>query len=333
MPEQRDYFISYTQADREWAEWIDEVLKQAGYTTHIQSVDMPPGTDFVRKMEEAIDQSRQLLAVLSPDYLKSHFATQERTAFLAQKRSVIPVRVRECEPPALLRAVVYVDLVGMTRGDEARDELLAGIRSSPAMVRPRRWPRFALFAAVAVAAFLGVLPIAFRSTPEVYRLRVEALTPAGTAATGARLTLSTGGEINQTANGWEAVIPRSALPANRQVTLRAELPSAFLRGEATVGLDSVASIPVTIRLHANRTARVRGTVIDANGTALAGVRISVDGHAEYAVTGDNGEFDLSAHAADGQTIRIRARHGRLGEESMEVLAGDFQVQVVLSQTP
>jgi hypothetical protein len=32
-----EFFISYTQADRPWAEWIAWILEQAGYKTRIQA--------------------------------------------------------------------------------------------------------------------------------------------------------------------------------------------------------------------------------------------------------------------------------------------------------
>ena len=38
-PTQVDFFISYTQSDRVWAEWIGWELEQAGYTTMVQSWD------------------------------------------------------------------------------------------------------------------------------------------------------------------------------------------------------------------------------------------------------------------------------------------------------
>jgi hypothetical protein len=40
---QRDFFVSYTQTDRAWAEWLAWELEAAGYTTVLQAWDMPPG--------------------------------------------------------------------------------------------------------------------------------------------------------------------------------------------------------------------------------------------------------------------------------------------------
>jgi hypothetical protein len=55
-----DFFISYTQADRPWAEWIDWVLRSAGYTT--QPGDFRPGQSFVIEMHRAAAGSDRTIA-------------------------------------------------------------------------------------------------------------------------------------------------------------------------------------------------------------------------------------------------------------------------------
>jgi hypothetical protein len=61
-----DFFISYTQADRPWAEWIAWVLEEAGQTTMIQAWDFRPGGNFVVEMQRAAVGSDRTIAVLSP---------------------------------------------------------------------------------------------------------------------------------------------------------------------------------------------------------------------------------------------------------------------------
>ena len=104
-----DFFISYTQADRAWAEWIGRQLEQAGYTVILQAWDFLPGTDWVHQMHTAVQRAERTLAVLSPAYLESsEFGeTEWRAAFAAdpsgEGRRLIPVRVRECQPEGLLK--------------------------------------------------------------------------------------------------------------------------------------------------------------------------------------------------------------------------------------
>lgn len=75
--EHRDFFISYTGSDRQWAEWIAWQLEEAGYTLFIQAWDFRPGSNFVAEMERATTRAERTLLVLSPAYLLSDFAFSE----------------------------------------------------------------------------------------------------------------------------------------------------------------------------------------------------------------------------------------------------------------
>jgi tetratricopeptide (TPR) repeat protein len=139
-----DFFISYTQADRAWAEWIAWVLEEAGYTTKNQAWDFRPGTNFVVEMDNAASEAERTLVVLSPDYLKSGFGKAEWTAAFArdptgEKGLLLPVRVRKLDLEGLLGQVVYIDLV---EADEAaaREKLLAGLALGRA--KPSKPPAF-----------------------------------------------------------------------------------------------------------------------------------------------------------------------------------------------
>jgi TIR domain-containing protein/NACHT domain-containing protein len=130
----KDFFISYNKADRDLAIWIDQQLRDAGYTTTIQATDMPPGSAFVHEMDKAVEENEGLIAVLSPNYLESPYCESEWQAFYqkdpnGEKRALILVRVRECQPKGLLAQRVYIDLVGKD-GAEAKRILLDGVKSA-----------------------------------------------------------------------------------------------------------------------------------------------------------------------------------------------------------
>lgn len=135
-----DFFISYTSADRSWAEWIAWQLEQEGYTTVIQAWDFQPGSNFVLEMDRAAKTAERTVAVLSPDYFNSGFTPSEWAAAFrrdpgGEQRLLIPVRVRACHVEGLLGQVVYLDLVGYDE-QEARKRLLAGMprkRAKPSL--------------------------------------------------------------------------------------------------------------------------------------------------------------------------------------------------------
>ncbi len=139
----KDFFISYTSADRSWAEWIAWQLEEAKHTVVIQAWDFRPGGNFALDMKQAAAECERTIAVLSPDYLNSLYAQAEWAAAFAQdptgaKKLLLPVRVRECELKGLDAPIVYIDLIGATE-DVARDRLLKGAnreRAKPATEPP-----------------------------------------------------------------------------------------------------------------------------------------------------------------------------------------------------
>lgn len=112
----KDFFISYTSKDVDWAIWVSKILEENQYSTVLQAKDFRPGSNFVHEMLQAVE-ARQTIAIYSVDYFASAFATSEWTAAFQSdptgaKRAIIPIRVKPCEPPKLLKPIVYVDLVG-----------------------------------------------------------------------------------------------------------------------------------------------------------------------------------------------------------------------------
>lgn len=158
-PKKKDFFISYTGVDEPWAEWIAWELEEAGYTTELQAWDIVPGLDFGVWIHRALSEANRLIAVLSPDYMKSQFCIAELSNMWANdpagaKHLVIPVRVRECRPEGLLRARVYIDLVGLDE-EQAKHRLLKQIEDVKARrAKPAERPLFP----DAGAPFPGAMP-------------------------------------------------------------------------------------------------------------------------------------------------------------------------------
>ena len=136
----KDFFVSYNRADRHWAEWVAWQLEEAGHRVVIQAWDFRPGENFVLNMHRAAEECERTIALLSPNYLQSMYTQPEWAAAFSndptgEKGLLLPVRVRECEPAGLLRAVAYIDLVGLEEA-QAREVLCEGLerkRAKPAV--------------------------------------------------------------------------------------------------------------------------------------------------------------------------------------------------------
>ena len=123
-----DFVVSYTQADRAWAEWIAWQLEEAGHRVLVQAWDFVPGTNWIQSMEAGVTKAERTIAVLSPAYLSSVYGAAEWQAAWADdptggQRKLLVVRVAECERPGLLKGVVGVDLF-----DRAEAEAKARLR-------------------------------------------------------------------------------------------------------------------------------------------------------------------------------------------------------------
>jgi hypothetical protein len=139
-----DFFVSYTSADRAWAEWIGYVLEEEGFSVVIQAWDFRPGSNFVLEMQKAATEADRTIMVLSPDYLKSQFASPEWAAAFAQdsrglERKLVPIMVRSCSPPGLLTPLVHIAMIDEDE-DSARESLINGINAKRA--KPTRRPVF-----------------------------------------------------------------------------------------------------------------------------------------------------------------------------------------------
>jgi hypothetical protein len=148
------FFVSYTQADRPWAEWVAWQLEEDGCRVLIQAWDMVPGSNWAHRMQEGVRRASRTVAVLSAAYADSVFATAEREAAwrgdpLGEQRKLVVFRVADCERPGLLSGVVSVDLFGVGKaaarrlsGPRSAARSLAGPSLRPSRVsRPRRRQR------------------------------------------------------------------------------------------------------------------------------------------------------------------------------------------------
>ena len=113
-----DFFISYTQADRAWAEWIAWVLEEDGFRVLVQAWDFVPGSNWVLEMQSGARDASRTIAVLSDAWTSVYGGAEWQAAWAndpdGKGRKLLAVRVSACDRPGLLAGVVGVDLFGLT---------------------------------------------------------------------------------------------------------------------------------------------------------------------------------------------------------------------------
>ncbi|MCK9930248.1 toll/interleukin-1 receptor domain-containing protein [Frankia sp. Mgl5] len=142
-----DFFVSYTQPDRPWAEWIAWTLEDIGYRVLIQAWDFTPGSNWVQGMDQGVAAAARTIAVLSAAYTRSVYGAAEWHAAWASDptgatRKLLVTRVEDCLRPGLLGQVVSLDLFGIPQ-DTVRTDLLrtaelavSGGQAKPATALP-----------------------------------------------------------------------------------------------------------------------------------------------------------------------------------------------------
>ena len=125
-----DFFVSHSDADIQWAEWIAAELENAGDGVIVKAWDFRPGEDLLARHDEALAACRHTVCVLSSAYVESEVAA--RTAALRQglegkQRALIPIRVADCTAPPLMGSIIPIDLSGVDDEGEAQRRLLAGV--------------------------------------------------------------------------------------------------------------------------------------------------------------------------------------------------------------
>jgi tetratricopeptide (TPR) repeat protein len=117
----KNIFISYNHQDRPFVARLAQDLKAAGLPVWWDQWEIKFGDSIIQKVSDGIDKSAYLVAVLSPHSVQSDWVRREIGSVLMRQLSVekgvvvLPLLLADCEVPALLREIKWVDF----RGDYA----------------------------------------------------------------------------------------------------------------------------------------------------------------------------------------------------------------------
>jgi len=132
-----DVFVSYSHHDQQWVRnWLVPQLEGAGIRVCIDFRDFAPDRPSLINMENAVEDSRRTVIVLTPDWVESDWTAFKSLLVqtddpVGRKASLIPLLLKPCTPPKCIAMLTYVDF---TQPDEIESEfqrLVEAIRSEP----------------------------------------------------------------------------------------------------------------------------------------------------------------------------------------------------------
>jgi hypothetical protein len=194
-----DFFISYTQADRAWAEWIAWILEEDKHSVLVQAWDFVPGTNWTQSMQDGVTYAAKTITVLSDAYLQSVFGKAEWLAVWSQdplgaQRKLLPIRVEACERPGLLAPIVGIDIFGVDEAKAKARLRTAVARAIEGRAKPSSSPTFpgAQRAITRPSRFPGAMPTVWKvpaRNPNFTGRDEELATIANELSASARMTV------------------------------------------------------------------------------------------------------------------------------------------------
>jgi hypothetical protein len=211
--------------------------------------------------------------------------------------------------------------------------MLAWLRSRRKGIPPAFW--LVLPALILIGAVVTIYKPA-----DIYRVRVTVVDqlgmpvvdPLGRPPDDLKVWASISAAPQPVPGGWEFDIPSSIRPMGNKLTIRASRENAFLTGEVEVVLGDDLNPTVKLTLRADKSAEVRGQVVDYKNRPVSGARVYLIGYeAEAVVTKEGGNFVLPAHAAPNQQVPLHAdKKGYSGTDQWHP-AGDTPAKLLLER--
>ena len=130
---QFDVFLSHSTADKPWVIKLKDDLLRYGVSAWLDTDEIRPGDLFGKALEQALDNSRAVALVVSPEAIDSGWVEEEyyRALTLAKNKQtpaqIIPVILRDAEVPGFLQPRNWVDFRDETTYAQSVWRLVWGI--------------------------------------------------------------------------------------------------------------------------------------------------------------------------------------------------------------
>src|SRR5690349_9485736 len=128
-----DVFLSHYSGDKPWVNRLKDALQKHGLKVWLDEDQMRPGDPIVHALEKALEESKAMALIVSPEAMQSGWVRAEygRAIALAnekeRKLQLIPVMLRKAKMPGFLGDRHYVDFRDESAFDQNVQRLVYGI--------------------------------------------------------------------------------------------------------------------------------------------------------------------------------------------------------------
>ncbi len=136
-----DIFISYASEDRAEAEKLARRLESFGWTTWWDR-RIPPGQDYAKVIENALNTARCVIVLWSRDSAASRWVVNEAGA-AADRGILVPALIAQTDIPFEFRRIQAADLIGWEPSAQSEsfnqlvDAVAAALKAPPPVPKPQ----------------------------------------------------------------------------------------------------------------------------------------------------------------------------------------------------
>lgn len=115
MPQQFDVFLSHSSVDKPWVIKLKDDLQRYGVSVWLDKDEIRPGDLFAEALEQALDNCRAVVLVVSPAAIASGWVKEEYYRALSLTKSkkppvqLIPIILHAADLPGFIKSRNYID--------------------------------------------------------------------------------------------------------------------------------------------------------------------------------------------------------------------------------
>jgi TIR domain-containing protein len=126
LPDKNTIFISHDHDDADFAELLKLKLEKSGLASWIDTERLKIGQDWREEIDQGIENSLAVIAIMTPDARKSEYVTYEWSFAWGKGKKVFPILLKQTQLHPRLESLQYLDFT--IRASRPWDELIESIQ-------------------------------------------------------------------------------------------------------------------------------------------------------------------------------------------------------------